>query len=116
MDLRHKQDLPGLKNGKRCARVSLITCHSASFSPAEEGFSEVVLRSVLWLHPSLEQHLLVELLLLLLLLHMLPHAQTLPVIFLDVLCGVEVLDKHTCTPLIRGRKKKISPLFIIHLF
>lgn len=76
-----------------------------SFSPAEEGFGEVVLRSVLWLHPSLKQHLLVELLLLLLLLHVLPHAQTLPVILLDVLCGVETLGKHT---LIRGRKKKIK--------
>lgn len=66
-------------------------------SLAEEGLSEVVLGSVLRLHPSLQQHLLVKLSLLLLLLQMLLNAETLPVILLDVLCGVQTLDKHTCT-------------------
>lgn len=61
-------------------------------SPTEEGLSEVVLGSIWRLHPSLQQHLLVELSLLLLLLQMLLHAETLPVILLDVLCGVRTLD------------------------
>lgn len=65
----------------------------ASVKPAEEGFGEVVLGAVLRLDSALQQHLLVELLLLLLLLHVLPHAQTLPVILLDVLCGVRALSK-----------------------
>lgn len=67
------------------------------FSLAEEGLSEVVLGSVLRLHPSLQQHLLVKLSLLLLLLQMLLHTETLPVILLDVICGVKALDRHTCT-------------------
>lgn len=66
-------------------------------SPAQEGLGEVVLGSILWLHPSLQQHLLVKLSLLLLLLQMLSHAETLPVILLDVLCGVKALDKHAYT-------------------
>lgn len=65
-------------------------------SLAEEGLSEVVLGSVLRLHPSLQQHLLVKLSLLLLLLQMLLHTETLPVILLDVFCGVKTLDNHTC--------------------
>lgn len=67
----------------------------ATTLPAEEGLSEVVLGSVLRLHSSLQQHLLVELPLLLLLLQMLLHAETLPVILLYVLCGVMPLDKQT---------------------
>lgn len=68
-----------------------------TFSPAEEGLGEVILGSVLWLHPSLQQHLLVKLSLLLLLLQMLPHAETVPVILLDVLRGVKALDVHAYT-------------------
>lgn len=68
-----------------------------TFSPAEEGLCEVILGSVLWLHPSLQQHLLVKLSLLLLLLQMLPHAETVPVILLDVLRGVKALDVHAYT-------------------
>lgn len=61
-------------------------------SPAEEGFCEVVLGSILGLHSPLQQHLLVKLLLLLLLFQMLLHAEPLSVILLDVLSGVTTLD------------------------
>ena len=64
-------------------------------SPAEERLSEVVLGSILWLHPSLQQHLLVKLPLLLLLFQMLLHTETLPIKLLYVLCGVTTLDKYT---------------------
>lgn len=65
--------------------------------PAEEGLGEVALGSVLRFHSSLQQHLLVKLPLLLLLLQMLLHAETLPVILLDLLCGVTTLNTHTHT-------------------
>lgn len=77
--------------------VSFIKSHNRTPSPAQEGLCEVVLGSVLWLHPALQQHLLVKLSLLLLLLQMLLHAETLPVILLDVFRGVKALDRHTCT-------------------
>lgn len=64
------------------------------FLPAEEGLCEIVLGTILWLHSSLQQHLLVKLLLLLLLLQMLLHPKTLPVILLNMFSGVETLHKH----------------------
>ena len=68
------------------------------FLPVEELLCEAVLHVAGWrvlLHPSLQQHLLIHLPLLLLLLQVLLHAETLPVIFLYVLCGVTPLDKQT---------------------
>lgn len=61
-------------------------------SPVEEGLRQVVLGSILRLHPSLQEHLLVKLLLLLLLLQVLLNPEALPVILLDVLRGVGTLD------------------------
>lgn len=58
---------------------------------------------VLRLHPSFQQHLLVKLSLLLLLLQMLLYAETLPVVLLDLLCGVRTLDKHTCTQRVKNK-------------
>lgn len=73
------------------------TLYVATPSPAEERLGEVVLGSILRLDASLQQHLLVQLLLLLLLFQVLLHAETLPVILLDGLCGVTALNTQTQT-------------------
>lgn len=70
--------------------------------PAEKRLGEVVLGSVLELHAALQQHLVVKLPLLLLLLQMLLHAKPLPVILLNLLCGASALDRHTIN---HGEKK-----------
>lgn len=75
---------------RRSSSVSLT--QSGVSSPVEEGLRQVVLGSILRLHPSLQEHLLVKLLLLLLLLQVLLNPEALPVILLDVLCSVEMLD------------------------
>lgn len=63
--------------------------------PAKKCLGEVVLGSILLLHTSLQQHLLIQLSLLLLLFQMLLHPKPLPVVLLDVLCGVTALKKHS---------------------
>lgn len=92
-------DKDKLCRSTRLAFHSSLTSNPAGMtpSPAEEGFSEVVLGSILGLHSPLQQHLLVKLLLLLLLFQMLLHAEPLPVILLDVLSGVTTLDTHKDT-------------------
>lgn len=85
--------------------TTVVKYFIVAFSPAKEGLGEVVLGSILELHPSLQQHLLVKLPLLLLLLQMLLHAKTLPVILLYVLCRASTLDKHTYT--INQREKEV---------
>lgn len=73
--------------------VSLTqSIQSGVSSPVEEGLRQVVLGSLLWLYPSLQEHLLVKLLLLLFLLQVLLNPEALPVILLDVLRGVETLN------------------------
>lgn len=71
---------------------SVSLSQSGLSSPVEEGFRQVVLGSILRLHPSLQKHLLVKLLLLLLLLQVLLNPEALPVVLLHVLRGVETLD------------------------
>lgn len=87
-------DKDKLCRSTRLAFHSSLTSNSVGMtsSPAEEGFCEVVLGSILGLHSPLQQHLLVKLLLLLLLFQMLLHAEPLSVILLDVLSGVMTLD------------------------
>lgn len=92
MDLT-KHNISSCQQGS--ATVVSFTGYNVISSPAEKGLCEVVLGSILRLHTSLQQHLLVKLSLLLLLLQMLLHTETLPVILLDVLCGVKALDTRT---------------------
>lgn len=75
-----------------CVSVAAQLTQSEVSSPVEEGLRQVVLGSILRLHPSLQEHLLVKLLLLLLLLQVLLNPEALPVILLHLLRSVETLD------------------------
>lgn len=100
----------------KCEKEYLYT------TPAEKGLCEVLLGSILWLHPSLQQHLLIQLPLLLLLLQMLLHAETLSVILLYVLRGVATLDNHMDTmwnhvsTFVSPQQPQIFPAFQFYLF
>lgn len=103
MDL-NKRNISSCQQGS--ATFVSFTEYNVISSPAEKGLCEVVLGSILRLHTSLQQHLLVKLSLLLLLLQVLPHAETLPVILLDVLCGIKALDTHAKTQSVNVEKQQ----------